>query len=383
MINVSDIQLAGNEAKYVKKCIDEKWFSSKGLFVSQFEDEFSKYIGVKHSITCNSGTSGLYAAVKALGIDEGDEIIIPNFTIIVSASVIIQNNLKPVIVEVEEDTCCINPLLIEKSITTKTKAIMIVHMYGQPCDMEEINRIAKKYNLFIIEDCCQAIGAKYMNRNVGNFCDVAVFSFYANKLITTGEGGMIVTNSDVLASQIRLIINNGFDIPRFKHNILGHNFLMSNIQAAVGLSQLEKIDSAIKKKKIIEQYYDHLLSDFSDFLVFPQKKNNSERICWMYNLRIKDNLTISKDRIISLMLKRGIECRSYYYGMHEQPVFKTSNNKFYPLINDNFEISSKLSNSGFYIPSGLALTNKQQEIVASTLLEIIINESKQTDNKIH
>ncbi len=221
MIPVCEPVLLGNEKQYVMECLDTVWISSRGKYIPLFEKKFSEYCGVSHGIACSSGTAGLHMAMEILGIGQGDEIIIPNFTIIVSANVVIMSGAKPVLVDVDPVTWGLDPAKIEERITDKTKAIMLVHMYGHPCDMDPINAIAKKYGLFVIEDCCQSHGAQYKGKMTGALSDISVFSFYGNKTITCGEGGMLLTDNEELAEKARLFRDNGFQDPRFIHTIRG------------------------------------------------------------------------------------------------------------------------------------------------------------------
>lgn len=273
MIPVSGTKIWGNELKYLQECVETGWFSSLGKYVTLFEEAFVEKIGCKHAIACSNGTAGLFVAIRALDIKEGDEVIIPDFTIIVTANVIMLNGAKPVLVDVEPDTMCIDPKKIEAAITPKTKAIMVVHMYGHPADMDKINKIAKKHNLFVIEDCCESHGATYKGIQTGNLSDISVFSFYANKILTTGEGGLILTNNDELAKKMRLFIDNGFEVPRFKHNVIGFNFRLSNLQAAVGLAQTEYIDEAIERKRQIAKRYIKGLKNFRHITLPVEKEN--------------------------------------------------------------------------------------------------------------
>ena len=241
--------LSGNEKKYVNVCIDTTWISSKGRFVSEFENKFSEYIGVKHATGVCNGTVAIHLALVALGISAGDEVICPTFTYIASANPIVQVGAKVVFCDSYKDSWQMDCEDLESKITEKTKAIMVVHLYGHPCDMDKIMSIAKKYNLFVIEDCAEAIGSEYKGKKVGSFGDVACFSFFGNKTITCGEGGMVLTNSNYLYERLTHLKGQGLAKYReYWHDVIGFNYRMTNIQAAIGLAQFEQIESFIDKK---------------------------------------------------------------------------------------------------------------------------------------
>src|SRR3989339_830588 len=242
MIPVCEPTLKGNELKYTTEAITTGWISSAGKFIDQFEQKFSQYCNTAHGISCCNGTVALHLAVEALGIGKGDEVIIPTFTMIGSANAVIYSGAKPVLVDSELDTWNINIDKIEEKITPRTKAIMVVHTYGHPVDMDKVKKIADRHNLYIIEDAAEAHGAEYKGKKTGSLGDIAGFSFYANKLVTTGEGGMVITDNEKWATRAKNLRNHCFGQPRFVHTDLGYNYRLTNIQAAIGLAQLEKID---------------------------------------------------------------------------------------------------------------------------------------------
>jgi perosamine synthetase len=262
MIPVCEPFLLGNEKKYVMDCLDTLWISSQGKYVACSRRPSPATAACRTGLACANGTVGLHMALEVLGIGQGDEVIIPDFTIVVTANVAILAGARPVLVDVEPDTWCIDPAKIEAAITPRTKAIMVVHMYGHPCDMDPINAIAKKHNLFVIEDCCESHGATYKGRMTGSLSDIAVFSFYGNKVITSGEGGMLLTANKAYAEKASIFRDNGFEIPRFLHNVRGMNYRLTNIQAAIGLAQTEKIDFAVARKREIAATYLAELRDF-------------------------------------------------------------------------------------------------------------------------
>lgn len=370
MIPVCGTKIWGNELKYLKDCVESGWFSSLGPYVRRFEDAFAGIIGTKHALACSSGTAGLYAAVHALGIGDGDEVIIPDFTIIVSANVVILNGARPVLVDVRPDTWCIDPGKIEAAITPRTKAIMVVHMYGHPADMGKICAIAKKYNLYVIEDCCQSHGALYRGKFTGALSDISVFSFYANKILTSGEGGIILTDNDELHKRMSIFIDNGFEIPRFKHNVVGFNFRMTNLQAAVGLAQAEKFAEAVERKRQIASRYILDLKNFPH-ITLPVEEKDAKNVYWMFGVLIRDSFGMTKDEVIEALKKQGIETRSFFYGMNQQPVFSSGCDLRYPDTSGSFPVSDYLSLHGLYLPSGLGMSDEQIDFCAEKLKSLV------------
>ena len=370
MIPVCGTKIWGNELKYLKDCVETGWFSSLGKYVGLFEKEFSSAIGMKYGIACSNGTAGLYAALKVLGIRDSDEVIIPDFTIIVTANVVIENGAKPVLVDVEPDTWCIDPDKIEEAITEKTKAIIVVHMYGHPVDMERINAIAQKRNLFVIEDCCQSHGALYKGKHTGSLSHISVFSFYANKILTTGEGGMILTDNEEYAQRIKIFIDNGFEVPRFKHNVLGFNYRMGNLQAAVGLAQTERFHEAVNRKREIAARYIKGLKDFPH-VTLPVEKGDVKNVYWMFAILINGSFGMSKDEVMLALQDEGIGTRSFFYGMHLQPVFIKGGNPRFPDLNGSWPVTDDLGKRGLYLPSGLDLTDEQVDFCVMKLKSLV------------
>jgi len=369
MIYVSGTKNWGNEGKYLNDCVDTGWYSSLGKYVKLLESAFAQKIGTKHAIACSNGTAGLFTAVRILGIGKGDEIIIPDFTIIVTSNVAILNGAKPVLVDVEPDTWCMDPAKIEAAITPRTRAIMAVHMYGHPVDMEKINAIAKKHHLYVIEDCCESHGSKVNDIYTGALSDISVFSFYANKTLTSGEGGMILTNNDDLAMKMRMFIDNGFTIPRFIHHMIGFNFRLSNLQAAVGLAQTEHFDDAVNRKREIAHLY---LKEFGKFphITLPVEKPWATNTYWMFGILLNDSFGMTKEDVMQALTAKGIETRSFFYPMHEQPVFTDNDDSNYPNVEGTWPISHDIAHRGLYLPSGLDLTKQEIKYVAQSVMEL-------------
>jgi len=308
-IPVNQPLLSGNESKYLQECISSGWISSEGPFVSRFEREMASFVGRKHAIAVSNGSAALDASICALGISEGDEVILPSFTIISCVSQILRCGAIPIFVDADPLTWNMDILSIETKITNKTKAIMAVHIYGLPVDMDPILTLAKKYGLFLIEDAAEAIGQTYKNRPCGSFGDVSTFSFYPNKHITTGEGGMILTDSDQLAASCRSLRNLCFkSSQRFVHDSLGWNLRMTNLQAALGVAQLEKIEYHIQRKLEIGHLYNNLLSDVPD-VQLPQKSTDyASNLYWVYGLI---HLSLPAVHITRALADRGIGTRPF------------------------------------------------------------------------
>ncbi|MDB5228488.1 MAG: DegT/DnrJ/EryC1/StrS aminotransferase [Bacteroidota bacterium] len=361
--------LDGNEKKYLQECIDTGWISSEGPFVKKLEDNFSTVMGRKHGIAVCNGSVALDAAVIALGIGKGDEVIMPTFTIICCASAITRVGAIPVLVDAHPETWNMDVDLIEAKITKKTRAIMVVHIYGLPVEMDKILALAKKYDLKIIEDAAEQIGQQYNGKQIGSFGDISCVSFYPNKHITTGEGGMILTDNDQLAEKCRSLRNLCF-IPekRFYHEELGYNYRMTNLQAALGVAQLERLDTFIEKKRKVGRRYEELLSGLKDKLEMPLSNTAyAENIYWVYGMVLRDHVPFNAEEIIKRLGENGIGARPFFWCMHEQPVF----HKMGLFKNESYPVGERIARRGFYIPSGLAITDNEMRIVSDKLYEIL------------
>ena len=367
MIPVNEPLLNGNEKKYLNECIDTGWISSEGPFIKKFEEEFSNKNNRKHGIAVCNGTAALEIAVESLGISEGDEVIIPAFTIISCASSIIKSGAIPVLVDSDIHTWNMDISQIESKITSKTKAIMVVHIYGLPVDMDPVLEIAKKYGLKIIEDAAEAHGQTYKGKPCGSFGDVSVFSFYPNKLITTGEGGMVLTDNDSIAEHLRSLRNLCFTAnKRFVHEELGWNMRMTNVQAAIGLAQLERWNVSIARKREMGKLYTELLKNVEQISLPLTKTDYADNIYWVFGIMLKDK-DKSAEQIMKQLAEKGIGTRPFFYPMHLQPVLKRMglyNNESYPNAENMYH-------NGFYLPSGLAITDEQIHEVVRTLKEIL------------
>lgn len=367
-IPVNEPLLDGNEKAYLSECIDSGWISSEGPFVKRFEKLFAASVNRKHAIAVTNGSAALDASIAALGIGEGDEVILPTFTIISCISQIIRSGATPVLVDSELDTWNMDVSQIEQKISAKTKAILAVHIYGLPVDLQPLLKLADKYGLRVIEDAAEVYGQTYYGQPCGSFGDLSTFSFYPNKHLTTGEGGMIVTDDPELAEKCRSLRNLCFESERrFVHEQLGWNLRMSNLQAAVGVAQLERLDMFVERKREMGRRYNELLAEIPTVTLPVEQTDYADNIYWVYGLLLDDSIAMDALDVILEMGKRGVGCRPFFFPMHLQPVLK----RLGLFENESFPVAEKLSSRGLYIPSGLALTETQAGRVAETLREVL------------
>lgn len=368
MIPVCEPMLKGNEKKYVLDCLDTNWISSMGSYIPQFEEQFSRFCTTKHGVGCCNGTVAIHLAVEALGIGKGDEVIIPTFTMIATANGVIYSGAKPVLVDSEPETWNMDVRKIEEKITKKTKAIMVMHTYGHPVDMDPVKELAEKYNLHIIEDAAEAHGAEYKGRKVGSLGDMGCFSFYSNKIITTGEGGMVVTDNIELAEKAKLLRNHAFSKPRFLHKELGFNYRMTNIQAAIGLAQMEYADKLVQARIDNAQFYNTLLKDVEG-ITLPPKAPWAKNVYWMYGVLIEDEFGMSASKVMEELEKKGVETRPFFIPMHRQPVYMKKDDRF-PDVTGEYPVSDALSRKGIYLPSSSSLTKEQINAVVEAFISL-------------
>ena len=367
-IPVCEPTLSGNELKYVTEAVKTGWISSAGKFIQQFEDKFAEYCGVKYGISCSNGTTALHLAIEAIGISKGDEIITPTFSMAASTNSILYAGAKPVFIDSELDTWNLDITEIESKITSKTKAIMIVHTYGHPVDMDKVKEIADKHNLPIIEDAAEAHGAEYKGKKIGSVGDIACFSFYANKIITTGEGGMVVTNNAKLAERAKKLRNHFFGEPRFLHQEVGYNYRLTNMQAAIGLAQLEKIDELVNARRHNAYLYNYLLKNVKG-IILPPEKPWAKNVYWMYGILVnEEEFGMSAAELMKELAKRKIETRTFFIGMHKQPAYNKKLEHF-PDKTD-CPVAEKLEKEGFYLPSTSHLTLEQIEFITDAIKEV-------------
>lgn len=363
-IPVNEPLLDGNERAYLNNCLDTGWISSEGPYVQQFERQLAARVGRKHGIAVANGSVALDAAVVALGIAVGDEVIMPDFTIISCAAAVVRAGGVPVPVDADPVTWNMDAGQIEARITPRTKAIMVVHIYGLPVDMAPVLALAAKYGLKVIEDAAEAHGLVCHGKECGSFGDISIFSFYPNKHITTGEGGMILVDDDLLAEKCRSLRNLCFQQSRrFVHEELGWNFRMSNLQAALGVAQLERLDEFVLRKKRMGRIYREMLAGVSGIQLPVAGTDYAENIYWVFGVVIEDDMPFDAADAMKLLAAKGIGTRPFFYPMSRQPVFL----KMGLFAGEDNPVTEKLSRKGFYIPSGLALTDEQMSRVADAV----------------
>lgn len=344
IIRVCQPYIGKQEKRYVKDCMESGWISSLGNYVTKFQDLFSAKMGCQFGVAVSSGTAALHLCLEAIGIRPGDEVVVPSFTMIATANAVSYCGAKHVFVDCEPETFCIDPKLIEKKITKNTKAIIAVHIYGHPCDMDAINDIAVRHDLWVVEDSAEAHGARYHGRPCGSMGDISAFSTYANKIITTGEGGMITTNNPNLAEICRYLKDFCFSPERhFWHKRLGYNYRMTNLQAAIGLGQTERLEEIVQKKLEIAYHYTKRLKKIG--VRTPRTKEGCFNVYWMYGICID-----KKDKLRQYLADNGVETRNFFIPMHLQPIYKTRG---------KFPVSEWAMEHGIYLPSGLDLTEEK------------------------
>ncbi|MBI2617092.1 DegT/DnrJ/EryC1/StrS family aminotransferase [Candidatus Gottesmanbacteria bacterium] len=365
-IPIAHPDLHGNEAKYVESCLSSSWISSKGNFITKFEEQFAKYIGTKYAIAVSNGTVALHLSLVGLGIGKGDEVLIPDLTFVATANAVTFTGATPVFIDVDDSSWGISPQMLEKKVTKHTKAIIVVHLYGRPADMESIIPIAQKFNLKIIEDAAEAHGAEVSLKNknktnwkkVGSIGDVGCFSFYGNKIITTGEGGMITTNNSSLVEKMRMLRNHGQDLKRqYYHSVVGFNYRMTNIQAALGCAQLERIDQFLQKRVLIAQKYTMKLKDIPGIIPHPRKAGERS-VYWMYSILVRKPYSLTSDKLMKNLGKENIETRPFFYPLHILPPYR---------MKGEFPVSNYLSRHGVSLPSSVFLRNEEIEVIAAII----------------
>jgi perosamine synthetase len=348
--------LSGNEKKYVNECLDSSWISSRGRFVNEFEVQFARMIGVNHTATVSNGTVALHLALLALGIGPGDEVIVPTLTYVASANAISYTGATPVFVDSLRDTWQIDPDDVRRHITARTKAIMPVHLYGQACDMDSLMRIADEHRLFLIEDCAEAFGTLYKGRHVGTFGDISTFSFFGNKTITTGEGGMVVSNDKTLIERARHLKGQGLAEHReYWHDVVGYNYRMTNIQAAIGLAQLERADEFIGHKRMLAQRYRDALQKLP--VECHKEAEDTIHSYWMFSILVEN--PGQRDPLRKHLADEEIETRPLFYPMHTMPMYSKNYRKC-PVAED-------LAWRGINLPSWPGLSNQHVERIADSI----------------
>jgi perosamine synthetase len=357
--------LGGRELEYVTDCIKTNWISSQGKYVSNFEESLANKLGVPHCLVTSNGTTALHLALTTLDIGIGDEVIVPNLTFGASVNSIMHSGAMPVLVDVEYGSWNLSPSAVRSAITPKTKAIMPVHLYGNPCDMNEIMSIAREFNLKIIEDCAEAFCSSINGRAVGSFGDAAAFSFFANKIITCGEGGAVIFKDTSNDNKARVLRDHGMSkSKKFWHEAVGYNYRLTNIQAAIGCAQLEQVDYFIKRRMEIFAIYDNLL--LASGLIERQKQDpNNINANWLYTFCLNKDLRLSRDNLIDTLKSYGIETRPVFYPMNQMPSFLMAKSS------SSLNVSIDISYRGLSIPSSVTLKNDEVEYISNKILRLI------------
>ncbi len=348
--------LSGNEKKYVLECLDSTWISSKGKFITEFEDNFSNFLGIKYSAAVSNGTVALHVSLLALGIGPGDEVIVPSFTYIASVNAIHYTGATPVFVDSEFDFWQMDTEDVRKKITSKTKAVMAVHLYGHTCDMDELVNICKEHNLYLIEDTAEAFGSKYKGKFAGTFGDISTFSFFGNKTITTGEGGIVSTNSKELYDLVLRLKGQGLAAGKeYFHDIIGYNYRMTNICAAIGCAQLENATGIITKKRKIANWYNNQLTDQP--LQLHKESKDVYHTYWMYTVMVDD--TEKRDKLRTFLKENGIETRPAFHPVHQMPMYYKKG--------VSFPVAESLALKGINLPSYPGLNESDVDYISEQI----------------
>jgi perosamine synthetase len=372
MIPVNEPAIGAREIEYVLECLNTGWISSAGRFIQEFEERWAAYCGMGYGVAMSNGTVALQAAVACLDLEPGDEVIMPTFTIISCAQAVTYNGGVPVLVDADPRTWCMDVSQVEAKITSRTRAIMPVHIYGHPVDMDPLLELAHRYSLVVIEDAAEAHSAEYKGRKCGSLGDLSCFSFYANKIITTGEGGMVLTNRQDYAERLRSLRNLCFEKERrFYHTELGHNFRLTNVQAAIGLGQLERIEESVLRKRWMGAAYTERLRDVPG-LQLPVEEPWAKNVYWMYGVVLDESTEMNAETFAWLLREHGVETRPFFLGMHEQPVFR----KRGLFRDEHYPVAERIARQGLYLPSGLTLTEEQLDRVCAAVRQACTERSE-------
>jgi perosamine synthetase len=356
--------LAGREKEYVADCMESGWISSSGKYVELFEAAFAEFCGVGHAITCCNGTAALHLALVALGVGQGDEVIVPTLTFVATANAVTYCGARPVFVDSEPETWNLDPAQVEAKITARTKGIIAVHLYGHPAEMDALRRIARRHGLFLLEDAAEAHGALYKGRRAGALADVAAFSFYGNKIIATGEGGMVVTNDDALAARVRLLRGQGMDAElRYWFPVIGYNYRMMNIPAAIGLAQLEQAEWHMRRRREVATAYLKLLGDVPGLR--PQGESELvQHAYWMFTV-ILDEMRAGRDEVMKQLGERGIETRPVFYPLHILPPYREA------ARGGEFPVAERLAGRGISLPTWAGLNRENIDYICGSLRAVL------------
>jgi perosamine synthetase len=360
-IPVYEPDLSGNELRYVTDCVQTSWISSIGEYVGRFEQGFARFCGASHGIATSNGTTALHLALVALGIGAGDEVIVPALTFIATANAVTYTGARPVLVDSEAQTWNLDPARLAESVTPRTKAIIPVHLYGHPVDMDPLLEIARRYGLYVIEDAAEAHGAEYRGRRVGPLGDIGCFSFYGNKIITTGEGGMLVTNDAQLAERAMMLRDHAMSPQRrYWHFEVGYNYRLTNLQAAIGVAQMERINELIAIKRHNAHYYNTLLREVRG-ITLPPEAPWAKNVYWMYSILVEDSFGVGRDELAAHLKERGIDSRPFFHPLHTMPPYQQD---------ISLPVAESLARKGLNLPSSALLQEKDIERIVGTIKEL-------------
>jgi len=365
MIPVADVSLDGHELAYVTECITTGWISSLGKYVREFEERFSQFCGSKYGIATSNGTTAIHLALAVLGIGPGDEVIVPSLTFVATANAVVYTGAKPVFADSEWTSWNLDPARLEEKITPRTKAIIPVHLYGHPADMDPIIGIAKRHGLFVVEDAAEAHGARYKDKRVGSLGDLSSFSFYGNKIITTGEGGMVLTDNAEWDERARQLRDHGMSKQkRYWHPEIGYNYRLTNVQAAIGVAQMERIDDILARKRQNAALYNELLKDVPG-ITLPPEAPWAENVYWMYSILVQDEYGMSRDELMQVLRANEIDSRPFFYLIHTMPPYADSVTP--QEAAHGFPVATQLSQRGINLPSAPSLTREQIEYICRVI----------------
>jgi len=364
-IPISKAVLAGNELLYVTDCVQSTWVSSLGKYLTAFEEAFARFCGTEHAVACSNGTTALHLALLALGVGAGDEVIVPSLTYVATANAVVYCGGKPVFVDGEPDTWNLDPARIEGLITPRTKGIIVVHLFGHPVDMDAIQAIARRRGLFVLEDAAEAHGAEHGGRRVGSIGEMGTFSFFGNKIITTGEGGMITTNDRALADECRRLRNHGMD-PKRKYwfETVGFNYRLTNVAAALGLAQLEKIDWHLEQRQHIARWYRDGLAGVPGLSWQPEREG-VRHVWWLFTVVLDETIPLTRFDALAGLKARGIEGRQIVYPIHQLPPYQD------PGHAGRFPVVERVVDRGLHLPTWTGLTREQVRHICRSLTEIV------------
>ena len=365
-IPIAEPWLGAQERRLIEECTRSRWVSSKGHFVGAFERVFADYCGVKYGVATSSGTAALHLALACLNIGPGDEVIVPTLSFIATANPVTYCGAKPIFVDSLPDTWNLDPVGVKKAVTRRTRAIIVVHLFGHPAHMDEIQAIADKYGLHVIEDACEAHGSEYRGIRVGSMGTIGCFSFYGNKIVTTGEGGMLVTDNVSLANNARVLKDHGMSTTRkYWHGRIGFNYRMTNLQAALGVAQMERIDRVIDRKRRNARLYNAMLADIPG-IKLPQESQWARHVYWLYTVLIEDRYKGSRKQIVETLANRGIETRPVFYPISRMPPYRNGNNRQFP-------VAEKVSRTGLSLPSSPLLKHETIREICAILRNLAGN----------